>query len=758
MIADSKVAAAPLPSTFLEPREEMVADLNELAAALGRDPKTIAYHARNGRFGPRIRDGVHIYSIDKFEKPEDRLALDAWRAKGTRAVGEYLKRKKIFKWAEESYKGVTRQVGLERSNFVMEVKATATRERCTDPRACELVSQIEDRRVLGMLGDDKPRYPYLREHGLLTYNNFRKWLEIWNRWRDNDGDDSQWQCLCLQYQVAAIEVRETAAKRLQLTEAEVNKIRRLILDNESSPKANDGVPLAIEFMSKAPSTRPELREALQAILNSASGSIPPSIRRAIHVPLEVKLQYRSPKAFRESFVQIRDMTWINRLGQRVPVLPGDIREADDMTVNTPWWVEWPWGGDPCSDKYGVRCGRGQLLLSRDVASGKGVSFWLMMRYKDSYRASDILQWKGCEYRDMGMPRIAERLERGSWEARRIEGVPLFRDDGSFECRFAGIRDLGFALDHTFSANAKLQEQWHGMLQKVMGNLGPQVGRHRGEYELISKDLLACQDARLDPREVFPHIDQLADGIFDCISYLNQRKIKGRLVYGVPDELWSEHINDANPLPTLPREKEWMFLPDYAERTITGGCLQISRHDDRERFTFEIARFVNDGVGDGFRVIAFFDPALPEMGAWLFNKETRPCNVRNWPLGHFIGIAPYIDPMPQHAASQPVGSTGGRSRLNAAVRTAYIGMGVFGRPSARMREKVETNGVIHRISIGKSLNATDVSGISVTSRTEVARDIRREAAVNQRRAAGVRAKLRELVDPKDREHFLTGKTE
>lgn len=42
-------------------------------------------------------------------------------------------------------------------------------------------------------------------------------------------------------------------------------------------------------------------------------------------------------------------------------------------------VPWPWGGDKCSDRYGVRVGRFQLLCGVDDASHYCPAFQFTMR-------------------------------------------------------------------------------------------------------------------------------------------------------------------------------------------------------------------------------------------------------------------------------------------------------------------------------------------------------------------------------------------
>src|ERR1700693_806054 len=53
-------------------------------------------------------------------------------------------------------------------------------------------------------------------------------------------------------------------------------------------------------------------------------------------------------------------------GDEIPLRAGTIFEADDGQFNFYAWIPWPTGGDRCSDRFGVRLGRWQLLAVVDA--------------------------------------------------------------------------------------------------------------------------------------------------------------------------------------------------------------------------------------------------------------------------------------------------------------------------------------------------------------------------------------------------------
>jgi len=670
---------------------------------------------------------------------------------------------------ENHFNTTERAIGKQWAAFVIDVEHALRKHGCDYPTAADIVRSEEEARICA--AKPHPHFDLIGSANLM-YDNFRRKKEIWNKWRDNDLDDSQWWCLCPRYRLRALMRHHKFIDATALTEDEIRSIRALILQT-SRNEAGQCIPTALELYTRDRRCRPEVREAIQRVLDNPSASIPMSLRRAIVLPPEVLRAYRSKKRFRHGFTQIRGMFVFDRsTGAEIPLLPGDAFEADDMTVNTPWWVEWPYGGDPCSDKFGVRVGRGQLIAWRDIASGRWLGFTLIMRWKDSYRAVDIMQSCGRVFAAVGTPRRALRFERGIWESKKIEGVPLFKDDGTFDRRFGGLSELGFEIARTVSPKGKMIEQGFDPLQKVMGTFGVQVGRYRGEFEQATKDLTACQAGHKDPRHcAFLHINELVARLEQAFGYLNSKRIRGYQVKGVPDELWLRHVNNDAPLNPLPREKEWIFLPDYFERQVRAGCVLVDKQINGQDLTplqFEVADFVAAGLCEGFRLIGFYDSAQPALGAWLFNNEDSTRNISNWPLGHFIGVAPYVNLAPQFCVGVGEHSpdTPARKRYCDAVRSAFVALGVFGRKAARTDEASDGNG--NRVTLETprivSKDRSDCRPVSamlppgVEERCDIAREQIAARAKAAEQSNRIRKELNSRVSEEDKLRLLRGDTD
>src|SRR5439155_233228 len=112
---------------------------------------------------------------------------------------------------------------------------------------------------------------------------------------------------------------------------------------------------AAKFFALAPDTREDLKHAILSAL--AANRIPGAVKRALEkITVAHVSARRRPK-----------MSAVEHFSGNVGAFVSDkierrrVIEADDGTLNFVNWIPWPMGGDPCSDKFGVRLGRWQFL-------------------------------------------------------------------------------------------------------------------------------------------------------------------------------------------------------------------------------------------------------------------------------------------------------------------------------------------------------------------------------------------------------------
>ena len=339
------------------------------------------------------------------------------------------------------------------------------------------------------------------------------------------------------------------------------------------------VSLAAHMYAIRPECSPELKEVIQKERSSIH-KLPPTIRQAAAVTEAVRSHYKSPKAARlKHHMQPRSFDYRDKTGSLEHIQPGQLWERDDMSINCLFWVPWKWGGDSCSERYEVRLCRGQLLVSLDVGSQRFLSFNLLARTMDSYRADDIWQWMGHDYSAIGMPEIGERLERGTWKAKKISGNLSVAWDGKPSIeehkRIGGLRSLGITQITAHTPSAKDIERRFNLLQNVMGTIPGQIGRHRGEMERETKIWMACQAGHRNPKEHFISYSEMLDEVQKALLICNARKFEGIHANGIPDQLWEES-GAPEILRKLPEEKAYLFARDRSEITASRGHIQIRR--------------------------------------------------------------------------------------------------------------------------------------------------------------------------------------
>jgi hypothetical protein len=305
-------------------------------------------------------------------------------------------------------------------------------------------------------------------------------------------------------------------------------------------------------------------------------SIPRSIRNQVEVASAVREYAKSEKRTRTNFfVNPRTLTFLDAMGEERPLRVGDLSERDDMSNNFIGWVEWPWGGDACSDRFGVRVFRGQNLMQIDVRSLFFQSFCFLVRMRDSYRADDIWQWVGHSYRDHFVPAIGERWERGIWASNKLRGVAIEPGHTSNDERLGGIASLGRRVIESQSPTTKIIENRFNFFQTVCATIPGQIGRRRGEMERENKLWTECREGRRNPREHFLSFTELAEQIEKKLHYVNHEPVEGELYHGVPAEMYARGLAErGDEMKPLAPEQGYLFSRNRHETTCNKGHARV----------------------------------------------------------------------------------------------------------------------------------------------------------------------------------------
>jgi hypothetical protein len=348
--------------------------------------------------------------------------------------------------------------------------------------------------------------------------------------------------------------------------------------------------------------------------------------------------------------------------------PGERQSWDDATINFGVVIPWPWGGDPCSDKYGVRVGRFQLLTCVDDATDCCLGFDYVIRDQQSYRAEDVIAAQYRLWRNHYQPERVV-LEGGSWQAKRSRA---FHDA-------AGV----VVEDATGRPNSKLIEGFFNRLWTPLSLMPGNVGRWRGEQAEESNIYVACRNGKKDPRKFFPMLDQAVEDIQFAIRELNEKEITSPK-YGrwIPREMHDNYMQDC----VRPKVAESLWLhaaPVVEDRTVRRGMVQVTCPSPYgESFTYHFAE-ENLYNYEGRKVRMYFDP-------WgdLTASIQLLAPYRGVAAGTIIAQAVCIEDAPQIKRSAAAYTV----ELNAAGRDRAIAMRKAQRHHIRREHRaIETDG-------------------------------------------------------------------
>lgn len=275
------------------------------------------------------------------------------------------------------------------------------------------------------------------------------------------------------------------------------------------------------------------------------------------------------------------------------LMAGERASVDDATRNVACWIPWPWGGCPCSDKYGVRLGRWQTLIVHDDASSFIPFISSVFRWHQSYNGTDaasvIYQTENrvCLFDNWS-------IEGGVWQSKRSLAV--------LGGRFISAKGR---------PNQKLVENAIGRLWGVMAGQPGDVGRYRAENKVASDLYVQARGGRVDPRKHFMSLTQAQQALYESVEYLNEKRMSSR-TYGtwVPKARWEADL-DEMPRTIRSNTDDFLILPAKETRTARSGMFKLTA--DGPHGVPMVWSFADDWLWkyEGRRLTAYFDP----MAEW-----------------------------------------------------------------------------------------------------------------------------------------------
>ncbi|MES2219389.1 MAG: hypothetical protein V4587_00295 [Acidobacteriota bacterium] len=368
-------------------------------------------------------------------------------------------------------------------------------------------------------------------------------------------------------------------------------------------------------------------EFRRVVLKRKSKTLPPTWERLLDAPASVLQKVREDGSTFGSYISTpRGLTYVNVEGEEKAIRAGTITESDDGTINFPCVVPWPFGGDKCTEKYGVKVGRFQLLPAIDVRTRMCTAFDVVIRAKSSYRGEDATALFGRLFEDIGMPEVM-RLERGSWEsdivrsALKLANVPVFN------------------AWHSKQKNAV--ENFFDRLWTPLSLMKGDVGRYRGDNKENTDLVLQCQEGRRDPREHFPTVEEAIKGISGAVEFVNSEPIESKN-WGrwIPQQLYIEQ--GGKELRKMDGALRIFFSREQRTWTVRQACLGGKVPGPLIEFPvyFQCAELWEF---EGCKVKCYFDPYASAVTGTLVLQD----NWRGLKPGHVIARdVPALDLPPQ----------------------------------------------------------------------------------------------------------------
>jgi hypothetical protein len=269
-------------------------------------------------------------------------------------------------------------------------------------------------------------------------------------------------------------------------------------------------------------------------------------------------------------------------------------------------------------------GRFQFIVPADHRSYFIPGFNYTARPRSSYRAEDLTATLHTIFLEHGYPRSIV-LEHG------VSAANLVTDT---------LGMLGVRIERASSPHQKVIEGIFNKLWTKLSLMPGQVGRFRGEEEVITGLINSCRRGATDPREYFPMLSNVLKALHEAIAEHNSQRVVSRQ-YGkwVPAEFFARkapaHLRRLDP------ESAWIFSPTITEPLLIQGFKVRKSVCLMEGYT-EVFDFSAEWMAQysGVRVKLYFNQFAPDCLATVVLAQT----FQGRKAGEVLGVAEQINRM------------------------------------------------------------------------------------------------------------------
>ena len=353
------------------------------------------------------------------------------------------------------------------------------------------------------------------------------------------------------------------------------------------------------------------------VLDPDRRSLPPSWISAVQVPASVLDAHRDSRSTGSTYISTpRSKSFIDQDGEEQVIRAGHSFQSDDGTLNIYSYIDWPFGGDKCSERYGVKLGRWQFLPVVDVASLAIVAYDVIARPRGSYRAEDVASLLGRTMIEIGKP-LWWALERGSWESNRVTDL----------LKLSGVTvKTAWESKHKAAVEGSFNRLWTPM-SMIPGH----VGRDRARFKQVEELAQRCQAGNADPREHFLALEPGLDHIDKCVEIANSLPVNSP-TWGswIPKERLDRQLGES-PMTRLDPQHAVFFAREIRSWKMTK--LGIGGRCDGPLLGFPVHfQHENFWQFEGCQVKAFFDPYADQVRATVVLEDAE---WRGFRRGHVI---------------------------------------------------------------------------------------------------------------------------
>lgn len=455
-----------------------------------------------------------------------------------------------------------------------------------------------------------------------------------------------------------------------LTAAEVAVLKLGMIEKRSRR-------LAADMLMGSTDCQPGTYDRLSAIFDAAADKRgdevwPRWFMRACIVTDEERLAFRGPKALASvEPARPRGLFYTDEQGRQQPLFANALWEFDDESENTPWLE---------MDEHGKARVNRQTLKAIDVYSSFYLGMRAVSRDSDGYRIEDQADFLLELIDAHGMP-LRCRIERGPWDNNFWFGSPLpkawWHTPECAQMRWGGIDESAGGPLHVMQAfksrHKGTVEGSFNHRQNLAAHETLDIGRERGEHEAAARWHRLALNGNQSAIAKFPNAAARADISADVLHRFNSEAKRRPNLFGskkvVPAELFATAVRRD-----LPAEHRWRFLPVKAAVTVRNAHIQLRARGYDLPFLFTAEGFApqwdwNAWLPHGWRILAAFHPARPDLGCHIFNglHPDHPQNPRRFPLGMPLGTLKHAPHAPMWNDAPETADFDGRRRTQSAVR-------------------------------------------------------------------------------------------